>query len=432
MKQVIYSVLVMAMAAGSASAGLISWGGATDVSTAADVLTSGGSVEAINGGGGGSVAVNGVNFTASGGSLLGGFSSGLFSGDTGDAGYNTLLDRVDFGGGSGVSTVSIGGGSLTIGETYQVQVWFTDDRAAADRVMTFGDGDGGGIGNSVNLAGSATETTGVPGQYAIGTFAATGTSQDLTMEPLGGSFGNSHIAAYQIRSVAGDATGTVTATGFANPDGIVEQHLFDSRTARAQRNDAGTASNERTFGQTFLAPETTVIDAISMMSANAKNFTGVTSSNLEIKVFNMNDGDDAGDPDSDNILLGTFSFDVSTLSYGANEWLRFDLGAEIQLVAGERYGFLVFWDSDDPQNTFDIRHTVDMGSTLAGGTFRTETSSYNDGAWTGTNPWVNNEPVVSDLTFVIHAIPTPAALPAGLALLGLVAARRRRPITHGL
>lgn len=425
MKRMIMTALVLGLTTATGHAALISWGSATDIATASDVLTSGGSVEAINGGGGGAVAVNGVSFAASGGSILGGFSSGLFAGDTGTATYNTLLDTVDFGGGAGVSTVSIGGGALTAGNVYQVQVWFTDDRGSADRVMTFGDGDGGGIGNSVNLAGSATQTTGVPGQYAIGTFTASGTSQDLTMDPIG--FGNSHISAYQVREVTVDASGTVTNTGGTNPNGLVEQHLFSNRTARAQRDNAGDAANERTFGQTFTAPDSGQITGISMMTANAIDFTALSPTNLQIKVFDMNGGADDGTPDSDNGLLGTFTVDMSSLSYAANEWVRFDFGSAIELEINERYGFLVFWDGDDADNRFDVRHTLDLGSTLAGGQYRTNTSTYNDTTWTSANPWLGNGAVASDLTFVVHAtIPTPAALPAGLALLGLAAMRRRR------
>lgn len=53
------------------------------------------------------------------------------------------------------------------------------------RVMTFGDG----LGNTVDLN----------GQFAIGTFTASGTTQDLTA--LANGFGQAHINAFQVRAV---------------------------------------------------------------------------------------------------------------------------------------------------------------------------------------------------------------------------------------
>jgi len=230
--------------------------------------------------------------------------------------------------------------------------------------------------------------------------------------------------------------GTVTDIGTTNPSGLVEQHVANNRTARAQRDNAGTGSNERIFGQTFTAPSDALIDGVALKTSGTKDFSALSPSTLQIKVFDMNDGDgvpagdvpdDGGFPDSDNTLLGTFDFDVSSLSYASDTWLRFDFDSTVALTAGELYGFLVFWNGDDSDNTFDVRHTLDAGSTLAGGTMRTNTSNYNDANWTGSGPWGGVQTEVSDLTFVVIPEPCSLALSA-IGILGLLAFGRARNI----
>ena len=232
--------------------------------------------------------------------------------------------------------------------------------------------------------------------------------------------------------------GSVTDTGVTNPTGFIEQHVANSRIARAQRDNGGLGANERIFGQTFLAPGNALIEGVSLKTATARNYSVLSPSALQIKVFDMNDGDgvpagdlpdDSGFPDSDNTLLGTFDFDVSSLSYASDTWLRFDFDSALSLTGSERYGFLVFWNGNDTDNTFDVRHTLDAGSTLAGGTMRTNTSNYNDANWTSSNPWSSVGPAVSDLTFVVHVVPEPMTMLAvALSITGIggyISKRRR-------
>jgi len=69
---------------------------------------------------------------------------------------------------SGTQTI----GGLTVGETYQIQVFYNDQRSStSSRVMTYGDGT-----NTVNV--SAGGGAGW-GQYAIGSFTADATTQSL-------------------------------------------------------------------------------------------------------------------------------------------------------------------------------------------------------------------------------------------------------------
>ncbi|WP_290745983.1 hypothetical protein [Haliea sp.] len=172
----------------------ITWSGAQNTAGAADVVVSGNLIEAVNAGpsNAGSVTVNGVVFANSAALLpqsttinpLGGAS-------TGDANYDLLLGRFDFGGGTSRS-LNIGGGNLLSGMSYIVQVWYTDLRSCCSgRTMTFGDG----LGNNVNLNASARGL----GQFAVGQFTAGGASQTLSLASNG--FGNVHITAYQVREV---------------------------------------------------------------------------------------------------------------------------------------------------------------------------------------------------------------------------------------
>jgi hypothetical protein len=101
------------------------------------------------------------------------------------------LEGLDFGNGASFTT-SIGG-ALAVGAKYQLQVWFTDLRSCCSaRTMIYGDG----LGNNVGLSASQ----GGFGQYALGTFVADGSSQDLFMQTTWTN-GNVHLTAYQLRAI---------------------------------------------------------------------------------------------------------------------------------------------------------------------------------------------------------------------------------------
>lgn len=176
------------------SAAVISWGAAQNTTATTDISTTGTLVEA-HAEGGGATTVNGVTFAAA--NTLGSSSSTQLDGaSTGDAGFDSLLNSVSFGG--GVST-TIDLGSFTSGTSYEIQIFYTDQRTPGlnDRVMTYGSSTGGG---TVDLEADPNNAGTSPfGQFAIGTFTADGTDPDLTLDTNG--FGNAHITAWQIRSV---------------------------------------------------------------------------------------------------------------------------------------------------------------------------------------------------------------------------------------
>ena len=180
---------------GTVHAAIITWGNnaaAYAIVNQNDVSTNGILVEALNGGASdiGSIQVGGVTFQNERFISLG--IDGFFNIDTGDNNYNALLNNATHDG--GVATqfdLSIGGGQLITGYTYELQVWYADTRFAF-RSTDLRDGSGG---NTVNI--------GANGGYAIGTFVADGTSQNLRISsPAGSGYDNAQVNAYQIRQTA--------------------------------------------------------------------------------------------------------------------------------------------------------------------------------------------------------------------------------------
>ena len=200
------SALILALGtAGVASGASISWGSAQDTTASAadDIVDGGAVVLAINGhnfsndaNGPADVTLDGVLF--SGESFLGqNFNlAGLLDGaTTGDADYDALLNNasiVNGGSPSNANTVySIAG--LTGGTDYYVQVWFADERSDT-RTMTYGD-------NEVAESTVSVAAFGANGfgQFAVGTFEADGSTQDLRLQSVG--FGRGHITAILVREV---------------------------------------------------------------------------------------------------------------------------------------------------------------------------------------------------------------------------------------
>ena len=192
---------------------VIAWGDATTVSTVSDIVTTGTKelVEAVNLTGTdftpGTETANGVTFTNVDSLLNSNNNTVLFfdGSDTGDAGYNAILNRLDFGNGDGFPDppveLTLGGGNLVIGQEYLIQVWYSDTRASG-RNMQFGDG----AGNYVSLTSS---TSGA--EFAIGTFTADGVNQTLALRSS--NLTNVHFNAYQIRMLPEPSSSALLGLG---------------------------------------------------------------------------------------------------------------------------------------------------------------------------------------------------------------------------
>lgn len=137
----------------------------------------------------------------------------------GDPEYDAILSTVNFGGGTDATTITVGTtGGLIVGNDYEIQVWFVDDRPPQDaRVTPVSDANG----NTVNLN----------DQFSIGSFTATGTSLVLTIESPG--FGQAHLNAYQIR----DVTGGDVLKGDIDLSGVVDFADIPPFIAVLQSND---------------------------------------------------------------------------------------------------------------------------------------------------------------------------------------------------
>ena len=191
-----------ALAAGTAlaPAGVITWGAATNVTAATNVSTTGRLVFArAEGSATVSSTVNGVTFAPA--NTLGSANNGqLKKVHITDLDFKRLLDNIGSGGGPDLVTYDLG--ALTLGQTYEIQVFFVDQRyLEKDRVMRFGSTDGKNTGGTVDLEADPDNRKSAPwGQYAIGTFTVDADgAPDLTLDAQG--FENAHITAVQLRAV---------------------------------------------------------------------------------------------------------------------------------------------------------------------------------------------------------------------------------------
>ena len=212
--------LIIGAFAFSASAANIDWQAPKATVNADDINTSGTTIYALNGGVE-SLLINGITFSASnyanlpsgieiagtgtsaGNSPTTGIVTSVYNGSmtsTGNSNYDKLISTLTYSNGTpgGIQTGYMKFNGLQVGRTYSLQVWYNDQRTGLDtRVMKYGDGNS----NSVNLV-SGNSAAGVQknsyGQYAVGQFTATGTSQKVSMESIG--FGNVHYNAILLKS----------------------------------------------------------------------------------------------------------------------------------------------------------------------------------------------------------------------------------------
>ena len=218
------SVILAASLAVSATsqAAPITWGSPQTVSGDSDVSTTGSLVYAFTFGGTAappSATVNGVTFSPfrvpggiitsatvgsvtiseSPGNLFAsntfGSSSAPYSGLSTD--YKAILGSGAYADLPASITVTLGG--LTSGQDYLVQWWTNNASNAAILGAGFTNTTATAI-NSVTLDANTTNAVGGLGQFAIGTFTASGTSQTFLLSETSGGF-NPLINALQVRAV---------------------------------------------------------------------------------------------------------------------------------------------------------------------------------------------------------------------------------------
>lgn len=177
----------------------ITWGPATDTTSASQVSNSGALIMAYNPGTSSTaydVTVNGVPFTSA--AVIGpqGFAAGFMSGGTtGDTGFDTLLDLID----AGLASTPLDIGSFVLGHQIEVQIFYTDQRPVGfDRVVRVGSTTST---VTVDLEADPNNAITAPyGQFLTGTFIADGNDPDITLEYLGSPY--AYISALQVRDLS--------------------------------------------------------------------------------------------------------------------------------------------------------------------------------------------------------------------------------------
>jgi hypothetical protein len=158
--------------------------------------------------------VGNVTISESPGTLFGSNSFGSvsspFSGLS--SSYQSLLGTGAYADVPATITVTLKG--LTSGQQYRLQ-WWTSDAALQSPIYggSFTNTTATAV-NSVTLDANTTNTVGGLGQFAIGTFTASGTSQPFTLAETSGGF-NPLINALQLRAVPEPSTCVMALAGLA-------------------------------------------------------------------------------------------------------------------------------------------------------------------------------------------------------------------------
>ena len=285
-------------------AATITWGAATTISSDTDVSTSGSLLYAYDDSNSG-VTINTVPFapgnsaTALGGDItMTGFSAsnantfGVTNNPTTWSGlssaYKTLLQGGAYGT-SAAATITLN--HLTVGHSYQVQVWVNDSRYLAVRTETATSSGG----NTITLSYDSGGAVGGVGQYTIGTFTASAATQAFTL--TGNS--SSQINAIQVRDqtspangvwntttsgalwgTAADWTGNTIASGYGSTANFSQLNIAADTTVNL---DQSWSVANLIFGNTAASPAANWILANNGTAGNALMLLGgstVTVNNL--------------------------------------------------------------------------------------------------------------------------------------------------------
>ena len=303
------SFLVVALSH-AVSAAPINWGSATTISADTQVLTAGSLTYGYLGSNA-ATTINTVPFAASGvvsgvapgswGSvtLSSGFSGTTTTSYSKPSGVTANLTQGGTYGGTGAGIVTLN--SLTNGHVYATQIWVNDSRTndadgRTETVTSTG-------GNTVTLDYNNTDNTGGAGQFTIGRFVASGTSQAFTMQ----GNASTQLNAIQVRDVTniGNWVGTGGATWDAATTNNFASNLFDAALVTTNFGAAKAPLSSVTFADSYWnagAATTVTQTTVSIASAgvstgtvyfdnssvnytigNASGTTGITSTTAIVK-----------------------------------------------------------------------------------------------------------------------------------------------------
>ncbi len=254
----------------SINGGVITWGAATNITSPTNVVTTGTLVNSRTGDdNSGTITVNGVAFSQ--GKILdvsGSYYDPLCP-NTGTGAEKIalefLLDRISWSG----SSFQITG--LTPGLRYLFQVFLSDYRVASRQMIL---GDTAAPPNTVTLT---TNPVGAFGQFATGTFTASGPSQTITI--AGGAGETTHINSWQVRllpdstppnpsptlwssppSAAGPDTILMRANAAYDASGV--EYFFDETSGNPGGTDSGWQDSP-SYADTGLTPDNSYIYTVT-------------------------------------------------------------------------------------------------------------------------------------------------------------------------
>jgi glucuronoarabinoxylan endo-1,4-beta-xylanase len=201
-------------------------------------------------------------------------NKGLVYGVTGATGATT----------SGTITLQ----GLTVGNSYQVQVWINDSRSGASggansyptRVATLTSPGGNSVSLAHYVGGTSTSPSGGLGQYAIGAFVADATTQPIyetDSNTTSGGTGGTQLNAIQVANVVTTGTAVVQYTGTEQEiDGFGASSAWISSWT-VQQADLFFSTNPGGVGLSLLrsriAPDGTTVEASIMQMAQARGAT---------------------------------------------------------------------------------------------------------------------------------------------------------------
>ena len=158
----------------------VTWNAPVTIAGDSDVSTTGSLVNAFTFASGNVATVNGVNFLpfsiSANTTTFGGSNSPFGTGNAPFSSLSSSYQNAITGGlfnGGGTDSVTLN--NLTVGHTYQVQIWADDSRSCcSSRTETVAGN------NSPTLAYNNTAAAGGVGQFVTGTFTANSTSQSIS------------------------------------------------------------------------------------------------------------------------------------------------------------------------------------------------------------------------------------------------------------
>jgi T5SS/PEP-CTERM-associated repeat protein/autotransporter-associated beta strand protein len=280
-------------------AATITWGTATTISADTDVSTNGTFVGAANPaypGYGSTTTVNGVTFTFWGVDTAA--SSGIFSFGTTISTNAYTLSAAPFGSltsayqalvRSGVApsslplTLTISG--LTDGANYEFQFWTNRSSGISSSLTAT-------AGNSVNLIANTPGVEGSLGQYVIGTFAATGTTQTVDFSGSAPWINGLQLRLLTITAFwKGDQDGVWTTnlagdTNWATAgDGLTDSGVIPGVSTDVVFSASGATNQDTTLGADLTIHSLTIQDAaaVTVGGANTLTISGAAGTGIDVQ-----------------------------------------------------------------------------------------------------------------------------------------------------